>query len=407
MEPVYDSDYEHSEESSSSDDNVDREQSVAKINQDRGGVAYPFAGSECCALFGVYDGHGEGGELVSQYALGEVQRLLEERLIGLNKDDKKLEVIAEDDDKGKNRNGSTKETLREEESLITKAFHDTFIKVDRGLLKESDIEVRECLALCVLHPLCTVLAQLFHLIHLRDTSQYIVELQPVLHFYETESYVSQSPTMPCSYPITYMYMYMTLSHSQIDISNAGDSRAVLAKRSTQNEASENDTTTTIPNLTTVPLSVDQNPDSPGEKERILGAGGFVSPPPEPGLSARVWLDAENTQIGLAMARSIGDHAVKDVGVIAKPVVTVHDVQDEDEFIILATDGVWEFMESEDAVKIVSEHLYCSADKDSNCASKACEALIKAAMAKWHEYEGDYRDDITAIVIRLKDIWKYH
>lgn len=111
-----------------------------------------------------------------------------------------------------------------------------------------------------------------------------------------------------------------------------------------------------------------------------------------------------------MARSIGDHAVKDVGVIADPVVTVHEVNEEDEFVILATDGVWEFIESEDAVKIVSEHLYCEDVKndDSNtCASKACEALIKAAMEKWHEYEGDYRDDITAIVIRLKDIWKHH
>ena len=39
------------------------------------------------------------------------------------------------------------------------------------------------------------------------------------------------------------------------------------------------------------------------------------------------------------------------------------------------------------------------------ASSACEALIKAASEKWHEHEGDYRDDITAIVIRLKDLWK--
>ena len=38
------------------------------------------------------------------------------------------------------------------------------------------------------------------------------------------------------------------------------------------------------------------------------------------------------------------------------------------------------------------------------ASDACEALIKAATAKWHEFEGDYRDDITAMVIRLKDLW---
>ena len=32
------------------------------------------------------------------------------------------------------------------------------------------------------------------------------------------------------------------------------------------------------------------------------------------------------------------------------------------------------------------------------------SLIKAASEKWHEHEGDYRDDITAIVIRLKDLW---
>ena len=68
----------------------------------------------------------------------------------------------------------------------------------------------------------------------------------------------------------------------------------------------------------------QNPDSPAEMARIVKAGGFVSPPPEPGLSARVWLDAEFTQVGLAMARSIGDHAVKGVGVIAEPEVLVHD-----------------------------------------------------------------------------------
>ena len=54
----------------------------------------------------------------------------------------------------------------------------------------------------------------------------------------------------------------------------------------------------------------QNPDSPLEMARITKAGGFVSPPPEPGLSARVWLDADFTQVGLAMGRSIGDHAVK-------------------------------------------------------------------------------------------------
>jgi len=172
-------------------------------------------------------------------------------------------------------------------------------------------------------------------------------------------------------------------------------------------------------LIAIPLSTDQNPDTAGEEERILSSGGYVSPPPEPGLSSRVWLDRGHTQIGLAMSRSIGDHAVKSVGVIARPVVTTRVIDwAEDEFVIVATDGVWEFLSSEDAVDIVGRHLYEKTaangesrgddDNDANegggGASAACKALIEAASEKWHEHEGDYRDDITAIVIRLKDLW---
>mmetsp|Transcript_7448 Transcript_7448/g.20721 ORF Transcript_7448/g.20721 Transcript_7448/m.20721 type:complete len:169 (+) Transcript_7448:1318-1824(+) len=148
------------------------------------------------------------------------------------------------------------------------------------------------------------------------------------------------------------------------------------------------------------LSVDQNPDSPGEQERIEGGGGFVSPPPEPGLSARVWLDPEYTQIGLAMGRSIGDHAVKPVGVIAEPEITTHELTDEDEFMIIATDGVWEFITSEEAVEIVARHLDAGEG-----ASRACQCLIEEAAGKWHDIEGEYRDDITALVVTFADIWK--
>ena len=95
------------------------------------------------------------------------------------------------------------------------------------------------------------------------------------------------------------------------------------------------------------LAEDQNPNNPTEQARIEASGGFVSPPPEPGLSARVWLDADFTQIGLAMARSIGDHAVSTVGVIAEPVVTDYELSTSDKFLIAASDGVWEFIDSEE------------------------------------------------------------
>lgn len=97
-----------------------------------------------------------------------------------------------------------------------------------------------------------------------------------------------------------------------------------------------------------------------------------------------------------MARSIGDHAVKSIGVIAEPVVSFHNVCENDEFLILATDGVWEFISSSESVQLVAEHLHKG-------ATKACQILIETAAAKWHDEEGDYRDDITALVIRLQHL----
>jgi hypothetical protein len=85
---------------------------------------------------------------VSQYALGEVQRLLEERLLELppqnGRNGKKLEKIDEDDNEvvENPKAFDAKQDIQDEETLIKKAFQETFVTVDRGLLKESDIEVR-------------------------------------------------------------------------------------------------------------------------------------------------------------------------------------------------------------------------------------------------------------------------
>eukprot|EP00984_Skeletonema_dohrnii_P005008 scaffold1769_cov132-Skeletonema_dohrnii-CCMP3373.AAC.25 len=406
MEPVYDSDYDNSDDDDSDAelDNTNgvatttntaiNNTSIAKINQDRGGIIYPYANSHNMALFAVYDGHGEGGELVSQFALGEVSRILGGRLVDglkmLEKNKKKEKMHCSDgcDDRvKKRRRGMMLESVREEIAatatsaagddenendgddaaneqtkdehnanddnadeefnIIEQSLKETFITVDRGLLDEEEIE-------------------------------------PMY-----------SGTTAC---------VVLKRHQKLYVANSGDSRAVLARRTSSGGDSQKDgeEQNNEQSFTTIPLSIDQNPDSPGEKERILDSGGYVSPPPEPGLTARVWLDPNMTQIGLAMARSIGDHAVKGVGVIAEPVVSVHTIDEElDEFVIIATDGVWEFISSEDAVDIVGKCLYDGGKKD---ASEACEALIKAATAKWHEFEGDYRDDITAMVIRLKDLW---
>lgn len=43
---------------------------------------------------------------------------------------------------------------------------------------------------------------------------------------------------------------------------------------------------------------------------------------------------------------LGDHAVKAVGVIPEPEVKVFDLQESDQFMIMASDGVWEFISSQ-------------------------------------------------------------
>ena len=65
--------------------------------------------------------------------------------------------------------------------------------------------------------------------------------------------------------------------------------------------------------------------------------------------------------------------------------------DGDLFIIVASDGVWEFIESQEACEVVA------AESD---ATKACTKLVRLAAQRWQEEEGSYRDDITCVIGRL-------
>ena len=104
----------------------------------------------------------------------------------------------------------------------------------------------------------------------------------------------------------------------------------------------------------------------------------------------MWLDSAYSLIGLAMSRSIGDHAVKNVGVIPEPTVFKHELSPDDKFLILASDGVWEFIENQEAVDIVKSNLHLG-------AYVACQILIQTAAKRWSVEEGDYRDDVSILI----------
>ena len=180
-----------------------------------------------------------------------------------------------------------------------------------------------------------------------------------------------------------------LEGSKLTFASCGDSRAVLAK--TCSESADGSKS--------MDLTKDHNPDVPEEKARIEAAGGFVKPATADGFSARVYLNPEFTQVGLAMARSLGDHCVKGVGVVAEPTIAVYDLEDDDLFFILASDGIWEFISSEFAVELAAANVL----SDEGDATAACQELILEAAAKWNEEEGDYRDDITCMVIKCNPL----
>ena len=98
--------------------------------------------------------------------------------------------------------------------------------------------------------------------------------------------------------------------------------------------------------------------------------------------------------GLAMTRSFGDQTAAMVGVIATPEITEMNFVAGDQFIVIASDGVWEFISNEEVAAIVMPFY------QSNSAEKASEALVRESTKRWQQ-EDTSIDDITCIVIFLQ------
>ncbi|KAJ6763573.1 ALPHABET ISOFORM E-RELATED [Salix purpurea] len=54
-----------------------------------------------------------------------------------------------------------------------------------------------------------------------------------------------------------------------------------------------------------------------------------------------------------MARAFGDFCLKDFGLISVPDISYRHLTEKDEFIVLATDGIWDVLSNKEAVDIVA------------------------------------------------------
>lgn len=172
-----------------------------------------------------------------------------------------------------------------------------------------------------------------------------------------------------------------ISSKTIYVGNAGDSRTVLGIKGRAK-----------------PLSFDHKPQNEGEKARICAAGGFV--------------DFGRVNGNLALSRALGDFEFKKTPelspeqqiVTAFPDVTTHEITDDDEFLVVACDGIWDCQSSQSVIEFVRRGV---AEKQE--LEKICENMMDNCLASSSETGGVGCDNMTMCVVgilngKTKDQW---
>ena len=166
--------------------------------------------------------------------------------------------------------------------------------------------------------------------------------------------------------------------------NTGDSRAILIY---EDKGSKN-----LSNTKVFPLSNDCKPELPAEKKRIEDSGGCVKQYLDegdiPNGPFRVWIKGEEYP-GIAISRTIGDLDAKKVGVIPDPLFIEYTLDEKAKYMIICSDGIWEFISNEEAMKIANRYYL------RNDAFGLCQDLTNISTANWLK-EDIVVDDITVV-----------
>lgn len=172
---------------------------------------------------------------------------------------------------------------------------------------------------------------------------------------------------------------------KIYVANAGDSRAVLCR-----------------DKKAYPLSYDHKPNHEIEKSRIQKAGGWVTP------FGRVCGN-------LNLSRCIGDLKYKQNSniamskqiITAEPDIEVTDISDQDLFLVVACDGVWDILTNEGIVDFISKHLVDSAKKKAADSSltinNTVEEVFNHCICDDPHMDGKGGDNMTALIVCLKPL----
>jgi hypothetical protein len=96
--------------------------------------------------------------------------------------------------------------------------------------------------------------------------------------------------------------------------------------------------------------------------------------------------------GCAFTRSQGDNISEEIGVTGEPEMLTTQLTLNDEFLVIASDGIFEFLTNQAVIDMCAT---------SESPLEACEKIVKQAYQQWLVYESR-TDDITIIVCFLQN-----
>ena len=173
--------------------------------------------------------------------------------------------------------------------------------------------------------------------------------------------------------------------NKIYIANVGDSRAIIIKE------------TKSKFWTCQQLSRDHKPTEKDEAQRVLDYDGEIEKIEDDDGNwvgpLRVWVKGSDGP-GLAMTRTFGDEIGASVGVVSNPEVFEYKITAEDRAIILASDGLWEYMSNKEVTDVVKKII----NKDD--PDYIVNELYNESVIRWRLKDQGI-DDITIICILLK------
>ena len=92
-----------------------------------------------------------------------------------------------------------------------------------------------------------------------------------------------------------------------------------------------------------------------------------------------------------MSRSLGDFEAKEAGVISSPQITEYTISHLSKYMIICSDGVWEFIQNEQVRDLGNAFII------KNDVGGFCTELVKFAMHSWEQFD-IIRDDITVVCV---------